>query len=219
VLLMDEPFGAIDPITRGRLQDEFLRLQDELHKTIVFVTHDIEEAVRLGDRIAILRQGGVLEQYDTPANVLGRPASPFVASFVGADRSLKRLAVTPLATAALDQPPIVGPDDDVAAAGRALDAMGAAWGVVLDGGRALRGSVARADLDGTGPVGARVRAEVARVPVGASLHDALAELLQHDAPWVAVVDEGRYVGVLRPESLHAALRQSVAASAEDGGHG
>src|SRR5438094_8704868 len=91
VLLMDEPFGAIDPIARDRLQAEFLRLQDELKKTVVFVTHDVDEAVRLGDRIAVFKDGGVLEQYDTPASVLGRPATPFVADFVGKDRGLKRL--------------------------------------------------------------------------------------------------------------------------------
>ena len=96
VLLMDEPFGAIDPITRDRLQGEFLRLQAEVGKTVVFVTHDVDEAVRLGDRIAVLREGGVLEQYATPAEVLGRPASPFVADFVGADRGLKRLSVIPV---------------------------------------------------------------------------------------------------------------------------
>nr|MBA3266948.1 ATP-binding cassette domain-containing protein [Acidimicrobiia bacterium] len=89
VLLMDEPFGAIDPINRDRLQQEFLRLQSEVRKTVVFVTHDIDEAVRLGDRIAILREGGVLEQYAPPAEILGRPASPFVADFVGSDRGLK----------------------------------------------------------------------------------------------------------------------------------
>ena len=96
VLLMDEPFGAIDPITRHRLQGEFLRLQAEVGKTVLFVTHDIDEAVRLGDRIAVLREGGVLEQYASPADVLGRPASPFVADFVGADRGLKRLSVIPV---------------------------------------------------------------------------------------------------------------------------
>ena len=94
VLLMDEPFSAIDPIARDRLQAEFLRVQAAVRKTIVFVTHDIDEAVRLGDRIAVFRQGGVLEQYDTPAAVLGDPATPFVADFVGADRGLRRLAVT-----------------------------------------------------------------------------------------------------------------------------
>src|SRR5205809_4550982 len=93
VLLMDEPFGAVDPIARDRLQDEFHRLQRRLGITVVFVTHDIEEAVRLGDRIAVMREGGYLEQYDTPAAILGTPATPFVADFVGADRGLKRLAV------------------------------------------------------------------------------------------------------------------------------
>ena len=90
VLLMDEPFAAVDPIARGRLQDEFLRLQAEVRKTIVFVTHDLDEAVRLGDRIAVFSVGGVLEQYDAPAAVLGSPATPFVADFVGGDRALAR---------------------------------------------------------------------------------------------------------------------------------
>jgi osmoprotectant transport system ATP-binding protein len=96
LLLMDEPFGAIDPITRHRLQDEFLELQQRVRKTIVLVTHDLEEAVRLGDRIALLRQGAHLEQYATPGELLGAPATPFVAEFVGTDRSLRRLSVTPL---------------------------------------------------------------------------------------------------------------------------
>ena len=94
VLLMDEPFSAVDPIARERLQTEFLRVQRELKTTVVFVTHDIDEAVRLGDRIAVLKEGGHLEQYATPAEVLGSPATPFVADFVGADRAVKRLSVT-----------------------------------------------------------------------------------------------------------------------------
>src|SRR5262245_50862283 len=94
VLLMDEPFSAVDPIVRGRLQDEFLRLQSAVRKTIVFVTHDVDEAVRLGDRIAVLSEGGKLEQYATPARLLAHPANDFVAGFVGADRGIKRLAVT-----------------------------------------------------------------------------------------------------------------------------
>jgi osmoprotectant transport system ATP-binding protein len=93
LMLMDEPFGAIDPITRERLQNDFLRLQGELGKTIVFVTHDIDEAIKMGDRICILRQGGVLAQYDTPETILAAPADEFVAQFVGADRGLKRLAL------------------------------------------------------------------------------------------------------------------------------
>jgi osmoprotectant transport system ATP-binding protein len=96
VLLMDEPFSAVDPIVRSRLQEEFLRLQAEVRKTIVLVTHDLDEAVRLGDRIAVLSQGGVLEQYDAPARLLGEPASAFVREFVGTDRGIRRLAVTPV---------------------------------------------------------------------------------------------------------------------------
>ena len=93
VMLMDEPFGALDPITRTRLQKELLRIQSELRKTIIFVTHDIDEAILIGDRIAILREGGVLAQYDTPDELLAHPADEFVARFVGADRGLKRLSL------------------------------------------------------------------------------------------------------------------------------
>ncbi len=96
LMLMDEPFGAIDPIVRARLQDEFLRLQLEVRKTVVFVTHDVDEAIKIGDRIAILRQGGRLAQYDTPETILERPADEFVAQFVGADRALKALALRTL---------------------------------------------------------------------------------------------------------------------------
>jgi osmoprotectant transport system ATP-binding protein len=97
LMLTDEPFGAIDPIVRSRLQDEFLRLQREVRKTVVFVTHDIDEAIKVGDRIAILRRGGKLAQYDTPETILKEPADDFVADFVGADRALKALALHTLA--------------------------------------------------------------------------------------------------------------------------
>jgi osmoprotectant transport system ATP-binding protein len=104
LMLMDEPFGAIDPINRARLQDEFLRLQALVRKTIVFVTHDIDEAIKMGDRIAILREGGVLAQYDTPQEILTNPADEFVAQFVGADRGLKRLSLDTLADLKLIEP-------------------------------------------------------------------------------------------------------------------
>ena len=96
LLLMDEPFSAIDPIVRARLQDEFLRLQREVRKTVLFVTHDVDEAIKIGDRIAILRQGGILAQYDTPQRILEHPADDFVAQFVGDDRALKALALRTL---------------------------------------------------------------------------------------------------------------------------
>jgi osmoprotectant transport system ATP-binding protein len=104
LMLMDEPFGAIDPINRTRLQDEFLGLQAKVKKTVVFVTHDIDEAIKMGDRIAILREGGVLAQYDTPREILTHPADSFVAQFVGADRGLKRLALTTLEELKLIEP-------------------------------------------------------------------------------------------------------------------
>jgi osmoprotectant transport system ATP-binding protein len=94
VMLMDEPFGALDPITRDRLQNEFLRLHRQIRKTVIFVTHDIDEAIKMGDKIAILREGGVLAQYASPAEILARPADDFVAQFVGADRALKRLSLS-----------------------------------------------------------------------------------------------------------------------------
>jgi osmoprotectant transport system ATP-binding protein len=105
VMLMDEPFGALDPITRERLQDEFLRLHREIRKTVIFVTHDIDEAIKMGDRIAILREGGILAQYDTPDAILAGPADEFVAQFVGADRSLKRLALRRLSEIELQVAP------------------------------------------------------------------------------------------------------------------
>ncbi len=111
IMLMDEPFGAVDPIARERLQDEFLRIQQEIKKTIVFVTHDIDEAIKMGDKIAILKQGGILAQYDTPENILSRPNSEFVASFVGNDRILKRLSLTRVGEMQLE--PANGDTDDL----------------------------------------------------------------------------------------------------------
>jgi len=108
LMLMDEPFGAIDPIVRARLQDAFLDLQKEVRKTVVFVTHDIDEAIKIGDRIAILRKGGRLAQYDTPRNILEKPADDFVAEFVGHDRALKALALHAVGELELG-PPADGP--------------------------------------------------------------------------------------------------------------
>ncbi|MDP3966785.1 MAG: ATP-binding cassette domain-containing protein [Nocardioides sp.] len=102
VLLMDEPFGAVDPVVRGRLQDEFVRLQHELGKTVLLVTHDIDEAVRMGDKVAVFADGGRLAQFDTPARLLGHPADDFVAEFVGAARGLRRLSVTRIDRADLE---------------------------------------------------------------------------------------------------------------------
>jgi osmoprotectant transport system ATP-binding protein len=142
VLLMDEPFSAVDPIVRARLQEEFLRLQETVRKTIVFVTHDIDEAVHLGDRIAVLSEAGHLEQYDVPARILAAPANDFVADFVGADRGIKRLAVTPIPTGALRAVPDTGTDGGptVPAGATLRDALaallegGTGWVAVVDDG-------------------------------------------------------------------------------------
>ena len=209
VLLMDEPFGAIDPITRDRLQNEFLRLQSEVRKTIVFVTHDIEEAVKLGDRIAIFAQGGVLQQVEAPAELLAHPANEFVADFVGADRGLKRLKVTPIDPAELVQPPLVLAGASLSDARRMLELDGAEYAVVVDPERALRGWLSRSRAEGDGTVASRARPVEATVPVGATLKDAFSEMLLYDAGWVAVLDGPRFLGVLTPESLYAATRRSV----------
>jgi osmoprotectant transport system ATP-binding protein len=213
VLLMDEPFSAVDPVVRGQLQDEFLRLQDEVHKTILFVTHDIEEAVRLGDRIAVIAQGGHLQQYDSPAAILGAPATPFVAEFVGADRGLKRLSVTPVTEADLEHPPVVHLDDPLA---EVAGAMGESrWAVVLDSDGGLAGWVGRDMAEGSGVVQDRARRMEAWVELGDSLKLAFGEMLQWNAGWIAVLDKDeRYQGVLTPSTLHGALRRSVEAEAK-----
>ena len=167
IMLMDEPFGAIDPVTRTQLQDEFLRLQKTLRKTIVFVTHDIDEAVKMGDRIAILEVGGKLAQFDTPDRLLGSPANDFVADFVGRDRALKRLRITPIDLAALHHPPAVAVAD-VVADGRV---------VVLT-------------------PGADAPAPIPTVGHDRPLQDALAAMLEGHSAWVAVMQDGRFAGLL-----------------------
>ncbi len=162
VLLMDEPFGAVDPVVRHRLQDEFLRLQRELGKTVVLVTHDIDEAVRMGDRVAVFAAGGRLAQYATPVELLARPADDFVADFVGSTRGLRRLAVTPLREEHLE------PMDGVNAA-QLGDAIG----------------------------------------LESSLEEALAALLRDDKPMIGVTKGAQFVGVLTPNGIHRALRESL----------
>ncbi len=156
LLLMDEPFSAVDPIVRVRLQDEFRKLQATVRKTIVLVTHDLDEAVRLGDRIAVLSQGGHLQQYSPPAELLGSPANDFVKEFVGADRGIKRLTVTPIPLDALRPASEAGGVDagpSVPASGTMRDALAA----LLEGGR---GWVAVRDGSGE-PLGVLTATEIA----------------------------------------------------------
>ncbi|MFE0102013.1 ABC transporter ATP-binding protein [Streptomyces sp. NPDC059009] len=216
VLLMDEPFGAVDPVVRERLQNQFLDLQQKVHKTVLMVTHDIEEAVRLGDRVAVYGEGRI-EQFDTPGAVLGTPSTPYVAEFVGADRGLKRLSVTEIQTDDLEQPPVARLDEPAAQAAARLREEDARWAVVLNEERELHGwvgvdEVALAGEGGT--VGDLAHRMNSWVPLGAPLKQAFGVMLQHDAGWVAVLDGARFLGVLTPAKLHEALRRSVDADAQ-----
>jgi osmoprotectant transport system ATP-binding protein len=227
VLLMDEPFGAVDPVVRERLQSEFLRLQAAVRKTVLFVTHDLEEAVRLGDRIAVFGPGRI-EQLEAPAAVLGAPATPGVADFVGADRALKRLSVTPVGLGDLELPPVVRLDEPLERAGKLLEREGTGWAVVLDAWGRPHGWIAADRVSGPGTVRDRIRPMAPCLPAGASLREGLAALLRHDAGWIAVVadgagaaetgnapEPGRYLGVLTPGGLHRALRRSIGADTRE----
>jgi osmoprotectant transport system ATP-binding protein len=146
LMLMDEPFGAIDPINRTRLQNQFLRLQEQIGKTVVFVTHDIDEALKMGDQIAVMKEGGVLAQYATPQELLQSPADEFVASFVGADRGLKELALhhvreLELGPARVGSPVTVEMDDTLRDALSAMLVNDADYARVRDGGPEIVGTI------------------------------------------------------------------------------
>ena len=173
VLLMDEPFGALDPVTRLRLQQEFRSLQKELGKTVVFVTHDIEEAASLGDRVAVMSGGAKLEQFDTPAEVLGNPESPFVARFVGEDRGLKRLAVLPVSSASLEDVAGVGRGVAVADARAAMTERGP-WAEV-DAGATLKDAMAALLARREGWVAVTAEGRYLGVLTPAALHASVAD--------------------------------------------
>ncbi|HEX2410053.1 MAG TPA: ATP-binding cassette domain-containing protein [Solirubrobacteraceae bacterium] len=202
LMLMDEPFGAIDPINRERLQNEFLRLQAELRKTIVFVTHDIDEAIKMGDRIAVLQEGGILAQYAPPAELLMNPENRFVEDFVGADRALKRLALERVRDVDLWTAPLVHDGEPVAEArARAADSEVPYALVVDDDDRPLGWLTERGLRE------ERVRTDLASSPepivdLDDVLRDALSDLLAHEVQYGPVIDpQGRVVGVLSIELL------------------
>jgi osmoprotectant transport system ATP-binding protein len=210
VLLMDEPFGAVDPIVRARLQDELLALQAELHKTIVLVTHDIDEALKLADQIALLNVGGVLEQYATPDELLRSPASPFVEQFVGDDRGVKRLQLSTVSQLPFEQGPVVSGDTDVARARAVMVDYRSEWvGVVDDG--AFAGWVAGSELSEDGALAEATRYPPAgRVTPQSTLRNAL-EVIMNSNTSVAVIDDsGRFGGVVTLEAIRAELGLSGA---------
>jgi osmoprotectant transport system ATP-binding protein len=208
VMLMDEPFGAIDPITRDRLQNEFLRLQAEIRKTIVFVTHDIDEAIKMGDRIAILREGSRIAQYDTPERILVEPADEFVADFIGRGASLKRLSLSRVRDIELSSWPTVTDGVDPAQARRTLAGSDRGHLLVLDGSGLPRGWVTAEHLDRPDGSGlAAAGRPPATVRSDATLSDTLdAMLTAHHSTAVVVDDAGRYAGVVEIETINAAIR-------------
>jgi osmoprotectant transport system ATP-binding protein len=216
VLLMDEPFGAVDPITRGRLQNEFLRLQRQLQTTILFVTHDIDEAIKMGDRIAVFEPGGRLAQYDTPMAVLEHPASDYVARFVGADRGLKRLSLSRVKEVQLGQPATVRVGEDAAAAARVLDGAPFPYVLLVDADDRPVGWLGRKDLARPGPLGPERASSPDPLLDGEStLRDALSAMLGSAVQEGLVVDgDGRLLGSLSVEAVSSVLREGgVAVSA------
>jgi osmoprotectant transport system ATP-binding protein len=213
VLLMDEPFGAVDPIRRERLQNEFLRLQERLHKTIVFVTHDVDEAIKMADRIAILQVGGVLAQYDTPDRLLAAPASEFVERFVGADRGLKRLSLARVGDLPLDEAVTVtvGESRQVART-RLADAQ--SWALVTDADRRPLGWVEAAGLAGDGDVSADLAVPGSTLlQPESTLRDALSAMLASSVQVGVVVDgDDRLLGVLSVDAISATLRDGTGPS-------
>jgi osmoprotectant transport system ATP-binding protein len=202
VMLMDEPFGAIDPINRERLQNEFLRLQGEIRKTVLFVTHDIDEAIKMGDRIAILQDGGNLAQYATPAELLMSPANDFVEDFVGADRALKRLALMRVRDINLWQAPLAFVGQSTGEVKSKLDGAEVPHALLVDSERRPIGWLSDSDLRAdivpsrpdTGPEPILDLDDVMR--------DALADLLQSESQYAPVADgDGRIAGVLSIEII------------------
>jgi osmoprotectant transport system ATP-binding protein len=207
LMLMDEPFGAIDPINRERLQNEFLRLQREIRKTIVFVTHDIDEAIKIGDRIAVMQRGGKLAQYAPPAELLMYPEGRFVEDFVGADRALKRLALQRVRDVDLWRAPLVRVGEPVTEARAKAADSEVPFPLLVDAdGRPLGW------LSERGMQGERVERELRSkaepvLELDDVLRDALSDLLQEEAQYGPVVDHrGQITGVLSIEILGHALR-------------
>ena len=208
VMLMDEPFAAVDPIVRERLQDQFLDIQERLKKTIVFVTHDIDEAIKMADRIAILNIGGVIEQHAPPEEILRDPASAFVEDFVGEERGLKRLALIKVSEIKVEEGPVVDAGASVEEALQQLDRFGLEWVTVVDDGKLL-GWVDGASLSGKQSVAeANPRKFSAYVTARDSLRQAL-DAIVTSRTQVAVVatEDDRYLGILTLERISQEIIQ------------
>ena len=208
ILLMDEPFGAVDPVVRARLQEELLQLQARLHKTIVLVTHDLDEAVALADRIALFDRGGRLAQYASPDELLRSPAEPFVEEFLGEERSLRRLALRTVGSLVLDDGPIVELSSGISGARALADASGCEWIGVVDADRFV-GWVPRSSLVGEGSLERRMlEPPAASVSPGASLRTAMDRIMTASTAVAVVEEAGRYVGIVTLDAVRAGLARS-----------
>ena len=217
VMLMDEPFGAIDPITRERLQNEFLRVQAEVRKTIVFVTHDIDEAIKMGDRIVILREGSRIAQYDTPEQILTAPADDFVAEFIGSGASLKRLNLSRVRDVQLAQWPTVQASRERHEALGLLHQSDKGALLVLDETGRPQRWVSAPDLQGSDaePLATLGMPPQAVVQQEATLHEALNQLIAASYSVAVVIDSaGSYQGVVDIETINQAIR-SMRSSAQE----
>jgi osmoprotectant transport system ATP-binding protein len=213
VMLMDEPFAAVDPIRRDRLQNEFLRLQAKVRKTIVFVTHDVDEAIKMADRIAILQKGGILAQYDAPDAILANPASEFVERFVGADRGLKRLSLGRVRDVPLIEAVVVHAGEARAEARKRLEQQGATrYALLVDNQRRPLGWIDHRDLEGDGIVDPTVATPGApTLERESTLRDALSALLTSSVQLGAVVDErDAVIGLISVDGIGEVLRAPVA---------
>ena len=212
VMLMDEPFGAIDPISRGRLQNEFLRLQADLRKTVLFVTHDVDEAIKMGDRIAVMRKGGEVAQFATPTELLMEPADDFVEDFVGADRALKRLALMRVKDVDLWNAPVTRTgrrSDDVL---NELKTSEVPHAVLVDGENRPLGWLSTRDLESETVPAKPDSTGVPMIDADTTLRDGLASLLAGGSLYGTVVDgSGRLTGVLSVEIISDFLASKEAA--------
>lgn len=212
ILLMDEPFGAVDPIVRTRLQDELLELQGRVGKTIVLVTHDIDEALKVGDRIALLNVGGLLEQYATPDELLRDPANGFVEEFVGEDRSIKRLQLKAVSDLPFNQGPVVPVAAPLAEALAVMERHASEWIGVTDRDRFL-GWIHASDLEPDTILADAPRAlPAARVQPESTLRSAMQIIMTSHTSVAVIDDDGRFGGVVTLESIRAGLERGGGAS-------
>jgi osmoprotectant transport system ATP-binding protein len=210
VLLMDEPFGAVDPINREIIQDEFLKMQADLKKTILFVSHDIDEAIKMGDKIAILREGHLV-QFGTPNDLLARPVNDFVADFVGGDRELKRMRLIKVQEALDTGVPTAQGDDKVEAAAEKMCQTGSDWIVVVDKYNRPLGYLTsdEADRERDKPCDDVQHPLAAPINTQGNLRTAVSRMFTYETKWLAVIDDdGKFLGVITEQRIMEVLRRT-----------